>query len=110
MELTKEQAMELCDSIELNNEFFDEDNEEYILLKENNPHLFDAYSVLFTIACSELPDLEKENEKLKADIQVLALALDKAGKELKEATIELGWGTDCGAENFKELAKQYLKD
>lgn len=51
--LTQRQAQEICDSIDLNSSFFDEDDEEYILLKENNPELLDAYEVLFTIAFAE---------------------------------------------------------
>lgn len=52
-ELTTDQAEELCDSIGLYSDFFDEDNEEYILLKENNPDLLSAYEVLFTIAYAD---------------------------------------------------------
>ena len=48
--LTKEMAMVLCESIDLNSEFFDETNEEWVLLKENNPELLEAYDDLFTLA------------------------------------------------------------
>lgn len=54
MELTRELAQELCDSIELYSDFFDEDNEEYILLKENNPTLIKAYEVIYTLANSDV--------------------------------------------------------
>lgn len=48
--MTKESAQSLCDSLELTSEFFDRDNEEYVLLKENNPKLLAAYEGLFTLA------------------------------------------------------------
>lgn len=51
--MSKESAQELCDSIELNSEFFDGDNEEYILLREGNPQLLNAYGELFTLACAD---------------------------------------------------------
>lgn len=51
--LTKELAQELCDSIELYSDFFDESNEEFILLRDNNPKLLAAYEELFTIAASD---------------------------------------------------------
>lgn len=51
--LTQKQAQEICDSIDLNSEFFDESDEEYILLKANNPDLLEAYEQLFTIAYSD---------------------------------------------------------
>ena len=50
MELSREEARALCDSIEIYSDFFDVDNEEYIMLKENNPVLLGAYEVIFTIA------------------------------------------------------------
>lgn len=53
MELTKELARELSDSIGLTSEFFDLDNEEYVLLKENNRKLLEAYEVLYTFAYVE---------------------------------------------------------
>ncbi len=53
MELTKELARELSDSIGLTSEFFDLDNEKYVLLKENNRKLLEAYEVLYTIAYVE---------------------------------------------------------
>ena len=56
-ELSKTSAQCLCDSIELNSEFFDEDNEEYVLLKENNPSLLVAYEALFTLAYGKLPNM-----------------------------------------------------
>lgn len=48
--LTKQHAQELCDALEIYAEFFDEDNEEYILLRDNNPTLLEAYEELFTLA------------------------------------------------------------
>jgi len=48
--LTRQQAADLCESINLDSEFFDEDDEERLLLKMNNPSLLDAYEVLFTIS------------------------------------------------------------
>lgn len=50
MTLSEESAKQLCGCLELTSEFFDEDNEEFILLKQNNPRLFSAYEELFTIA------------------------------------------------------------
>lgn len=49
-ELSKESAQSLCDALDLTSEFFDEDSEEYIMLRDNNPGLFQAYGDLFTIA------------------------------------------------------------
>jgi len=46
-------AQELCDSIEIYADFFDPESEEYILLKQNNPTLLDAYEELFTLANAE---------------------------------------------------------
>jgi len=48
--LTKEQASDLCDALDIYPDFFDENNEEYILLKEHNPSLLNAYETLFAIA------------------------------------------------------------
>ena len=53
MELSREEARARCDSIEIYSDFFDVDNEEYIILKENNPVLLGAYEVIFTIANAE---------------------------------------------------------
>jgi len=50
MKLSREEARALCDSIELYSDFFDVDNDEYIMLKENNPVLLGAYEVIFTMA------------------------------------------------------------
>ncbi len=49
--MSKESARALCDALDLTSEFFDEDSEEYIMLREGNPELFQAYGELFTIAC-----------------------------------------------------------
>ena len=51
--LSKASAIALCDSIDLNSEFFDDTNEEYLLLKDQNPGLLTAYEELFTIAFSD---------------------------------------------------------
>jgi len=48
--LTKQNAQELCDALELYSEFFDETNEEYILLNKNNPSLLNAFSNLYALA------------------------------------------------------------
>lgn len=48
--LSKEPAIELCESIDLNTEFFDEDNEEYTMLRDDNYRLWVAYQELFTLA------------------------------------------------------------
>jgi len=48
--LTKESAQELCEALEVNGEFFDEENEEYILLEANNPRQLRAFEEIFTIA------------------------------------------------------------
>ena len=42
IELTRRSAIALCDALDLNSEFFDEENEEYTMLKECNPDLFQA--------------------------------------------------------------------
>ena len=52
-------------------------------------------------------EVQKENEKLKADIQVLALALDEAADDLDEFNTQ---GQQSTNEVYKELAKQYLRD
>jgi hypothetical protein len=49
-ELTKESALALCDALDLQSDFFDEQNEEYTMLEEGNPELLVAYNELFTIA------------------------------------------------------------
>lgn len=51
--LSKQSAQALCDALEINSEFFDEDNEEYTMLRDNNPELWQAYCDLFTIACED---------------------------------------------------------
>lgn len=50
LKLNRDQAAELCDALELHSGFFDEDNEEYIMLKQQNPSLLAAFETLFTIA------------------------------------------------------------
>ena len=53
MDLSRQAARQLCEALEIYSDFFDEDNEEYILLKENNSDLLEAYEELFTIANSD---------------------------------------------------------
>lgn len=48
--LTKDEALELCDSVEINEDFIDNENEEYLLLRDNNPRLLRAYTKLIDIA------------------------------------------------------------
>lgn len=50
--LSQESAVELCDSIEIYSDFFDEHNEEYVFLRKSNPALLKAYEELFTLAFS----------------------------------------------------------
>lgn len=47
--------------------------------------------------------------QLEKDKQELADALKGCAKNLKAATIELGWGTDDGAAEYKALAEKHLK-
>jgi len=50
MEISKQSAMEICDALDLNAGFFDEDSEEWQLMKSNNPWLLEAYEEIFTCA------------------------------------------------------------
>jgi len=51
--LTCEDATNLCEALDLTSDFFDESNEEYILMRQNNVGLMEAMSTLFTIACED---------------------------------------------------------
>ncbi len=66
--LSKDSAIELCDSIEIDSSFFDESNEEFILLKENNPRLLTAYEELFALAYGEEAHRKSESEDEEGDM------------------------------------------
>ncbi len=61
IELSRNSAIALCDALDLNSEFFDEENEDYIILKDSNPNLFQAYTDIFTIAYAEEAVKEFDN-------------------------------------------------
>jgi len=48
--LTVKSAQVLCEALEIYSDYFDEDNEECVMLKENNLDLFNAYVELFELA------------------------------------------------------------
>ena len=51
--LNKESALMLCDALDINSSLFDEENEEYILLKRHNPMLLELYEDIFTLSCAD---------------------------------------------------------
>ena len=51
--LTKDQALELCDSFEIYENFFDEESEEYLMMKDHNPLLLSAYEELYRMAIDD---------------------------------------------------------
>lgn len=46
-------AKAICESIDLNSGFFDEDDEEYTMLRDQNHQLWVAYGELYELAYSE---------------------------------------------------------
>lgn len=83
IQLTRQQAIDLCESIELDGEFFDEDNEEFTMLRDGNPELLSAYEVIFTIAYSD--------EDQPSDELLDAAEYTRRGRRLAELSDKLKW-------------------
>jgi len=51
--ISVQSAKVICESIDLNSDFFDEENEEYTMLRDQNHQLWVAYGELFELSTQE---------------------------------------------------------